>query len=253
MSGDFDVDFLQDTAHRPWPMPASPWVMTQTWNDLLFAHWPVKPRSLSRWVPKQFDLDLFGDMAWIGVVPFRMTNVSVRGVPPLPWISEFAELNVRTYVRVGDKPGVFFFSLDAERLPAVLGARTLLNLPYHLAEMTVTDVDGVIEYTSRRTGTPPATFEASYEPDGPAGVALPGELSYFLTERYCLYALNAAGTPYRLEIHHRPWVLQPARAQIRRNTMAPGSTKPFAGEPLLHFSKRQDMVAWLPEALQIPE
>jgi uncharacterized protein YqjF (DUF2071 family) len=253
VAGDFDHGAVNDAAHRPWPMPAGPWAMTQTWNDLLFAHWPLPATSLRRLVPPAFELDLFGDTAWLGVVPFRMTNVSVRGVPPLPWLSEFAELNVRTYVRVADKPGVFFFSLDAERLPAVIGARALLNLPYHGAEMSVRASGTGIHYTSRRNDAPHATFEATYQPDGPPSESVPGELSYFLTERYCLYALDGGGSPYRLEIHHRPWALQPARAQIQQNTMAPGLTQPFIGAPLLHFAKRQDVVAWLPESLPAPQ
>jgi uncharacterized protein YqjF (DUF2071 family) len=120
---DFNTSILKDVAHRPWKMPESPWVMTQTWRDLLFAHWPVDSRLLRSKIPAAFPLDLFDGVAWVGVVPFRMTNVAPRGVPSLPGISEFPELNVRTYVRVGDKPGVYFFSLDAANSLAVRAAR----------------------------------------------------------------------------------------------------------------------------------
>jgi uncharacterized protein len=104
---------LQEVAHRPWKMPDRPWVMTQTWHDLLFAHWSVDPSQLRSKVPAWLELDLFNGDAWIGIVPFHMTNVAPRGVPSLPWVSEFPELNVRTYVRVADRPGIYFFSLDA--------------------------------------------------------------------------------------------------------------------------------------------
>src|SRR5262245_289950 len=100
-------------------MPSFPWVMTQTWHDLLFAHWPIDAAVLRARIPSGFELDLFDDHAWIGVVPFHMSNVSPRGVPSLPWISAFPELNVRTYVRVGRDPGVYFFSLDAANPVAV--------------------------------------------------------------------------------------------------------------------------------------
>jgi hypothetical protein len=103
--GGFDHAILEVTGHRPWPMPGSAWVMTQTWHDLLFAHWPVDGTSLRAKIPSGFQLDLFDGQAWLGIVPFRMTNVAPRFVPALPWISAFPELNVRTYVRAGGKPG----------------------------------------------------------------------------------------------------------------------------------------------------
>ena len=116
MARDFDFGILQDTAHRPWPMPQGPWVMTQSWNDLLFAHWAVPPSLIAAKLPPGLELDLFDGRAWIAVVPFWMSNVTPRGVPPLPGLSTFPELNVRTYVTVGGKrPGVFFFSLDADQ------------------------------------------------------------------------------------------------------------------------------------------
>src|SRR3954466_2400585 len=179
---DFNHGILSETAHRPWPMPSGPWVMTQTWNDLLFAHWPVAIDRLRERVPASFELDLFDGQAWLGVVPFSMTNVAPRFVPSLPWLSAFPELNVRTYVRVGDKPGVFFFSLDAGNPVAVGAARTLLNLPYYSADMRV-DVDGRITYASRRTAEPAAELRAFYAPLGAARPPQAGTLEYFLTER----------------------------------------------------------------------
>lgn len=150
MDRDFNAAILEERSHRPWPMPDAPWVMTQTWHDLLFAHWPVDPTSLQPLVPAQFPIDVFQGDAWVGIVPFRLTNVAPRGVPSLPWVSEFPELNVRTYVRVGDRPGVYFFSLDAGSWVAVHAARTLLNLPYYVASMTVAPVGAQVEYSSQR-------------------------------------------------------------------------------------------------------
>ncbi len=251
MDRDFNSAILEETAHRPWPLPDSPWVMTQTWHDLLFAHWPVDPEQLRAKVPAAFPIDLFEGAAWIGIVPFRMTNVAPRGVPSMPWVSEFPELNVRTYVRVGDRPGVFFFSLDAGSSVAVHAARTLLNLPYYSAAMTVTPVAAGVEYHSQRNDNPSAMLAGRYGPTAAPFVASAGSLEYFLTERYCLYNLNHLGGPYRMEIHHPPWPLQPAQADLQRNTMAEvnGLSLP-AGLPLLHFAKRQDVVAWAPERLE---
>jgi uncharacterized protein len=241
----FNHDILQITAHRPWPMPSSPWVMTQTWNDLLFAHWPVEAATLRDKIPAGFELDEFEGHAWLGIVPFYMTNVSPRGLPNLPWISEFAELNVRTYVRVGGDAGVYFFSLDAANPLAVGVARTMFHLPYFSAEMNVDERDGWIAYESRRSSDPSADFVARYRPIGDAQPPVKATLEYFLTERYCLFTVDSSWHAYRVDIHHPPWPLQPAEAQIAVNTMADavGIRLP-ARAPLLHFSKRQDMVGW---------
>src|SRR5262249_3202813 len=151
----------------------------------------------------------------------RMTNVAPRGIRSLPWISEFPELNVRTYVRVDDRPGVYFFSLDAGSALAVRAARTLFHLPYFAAVMSVTSRDGNVDYDSRREdGSPAAVFSATYRPIGEAFAAVNGSLEHFLTERYYLYNLDHRNAPYRLEIHHPPWRLQAASAEFRRNTMA---------------------------------
>ena len=250
MTSDFDYSIVESTAHRPWPMPRAPWLMTQSWHDLLFAHWRVDVSDVRRAVPAPFDLDLFDGEAWLGVVPFYMTNVGLRATPALPWISTFAELNVRTYVRVADRPGVYFFSLDAARWLAVAAARAFLNLPYYAADMTVELRRDGLRYESTRRTREPAEFRAIYEPTSAPFVASTGSIEYFLTERYCLYHQNHRGHPYRLDIHHRPWSLQVARAAITMNTMAAASRLTLNGAPaLLHFARRQDVVAWAPARL----
>jgi uncharacterized protein YqjF (DUF2071 family) len=250
MTDGFDRTIVESTAHRPWPMPDAPWLMTQSWNSLLFAHWRVDASQMRRAVPDVFDLDLFDGEAWLSVVPFYMTNVGVRGTPALPWLSAFPELNVRTYVRVAERPGVYFFSLDAGRWLAVAAARALLNLPYYSAVMSVEQRDEGVNYKSARRGRGRAEFSAVYEPAGVPFVASAGSIEYFLTERYCLYHRDHRGRPYRLEIHHRPWTLQLARAAITMNTMAAASHLAVNGAPtLLHFARRQDVVAWAPTRL----
>jgi len=241
---------LTDTAHRPWAMPAGPWVMSQTWHDLLFAHWPVPVDRLRALVPARFELDLFEGQAWLAVVPFHMTDVTPRLVPALPWISAFPELNVRTYVRVDDKPGVFFFSLDAGNPVAVGAARALLNLPYFMADMKVEATDRGIEYASRRLSRRPAEFRGSYRSLGQPRPPANGTLEHFLTERYCLYAVDHVSRAYRLEIHPPPWPLETAEADIAVNTMADAAGIPLPDSPpLLHFSKRQDMICWPPDRI----
>ena len=246
---DFPSRITEEVAHRPWPMPDDHWALTQSWHDLLFAHWPVATDALRALVPPGLELDLFERQAWVGIVPFHMTNVAPRGVPPIPWVSSFPELNVRTYVTAGDKPGVYFFSLDAGSAVAVAVARTLFNLPYYSASMDVVMEDGWVNYTSRRVpgdGTP-AIFSARYRPTGPIRAALPGSLEYFLTERYCLYTSDDPLHPRRLEIHHPPWALQAAEASFAMNSMADAAgirLPPVT--PVLQFAKRQDAIAWRP-------
>jgi uncharacterized protein len=250
MASDFNRAILTDVAHRPWPMPAPPWVMTQTWTNLLFAHWPVDAAAIRAKVPSEFELDLFDGQAWLAVVPFYMSNVGPRALPALPFASEFEELNVRTYVRVGDRPGVYFFSLDAASAFAVTTARTLLNLPYFSATMTMGLRGDEVEYDSRRGEEPAASFTARYRPIGAPVAPTPGTLEYFLTERYCLYHVDGRGRPYRLEIHHPVWPLQVAEATIERNSMASAAGFDLPDRPpVLHFAKRQDVVAWAPTNL----
>jgi uncharacterized protein len=250
MQNDFPPDVLDITAHRPWPLPDEPWLMTQSWHDLLFAHWPIDAAVLRALVPAELPLDLYEGRAFVGVVPFDMTNVAPRLVPALPLVSAFAELNVRTYVKVGNKPGVYFFSLDAESLLAVTAARTLIGLPYFHADMNVHREDGWVHYrcvrlTSASADRPAAEFVARYRPLGQPHAPAAGTLKHFLTERYCLYTVDAHARVHRLEIHHPPWPLQGAEAVIERNTMAAAAGIPLpASAPLLYFAKRQDMVAF---------
>lgn len=242
---------LEQVAHRPYPLPSEPWVMTQVWYDLLFAHWPVPLTALRPVIPPALDVDTYDGQAWLGVVPFGMDRVYPRRAFPVPWLSRFLELNVRTYVKVGDRPGVYFFSLDAANPVAVELARRWYQLPYYHAQMSLRH--GRQErrvYHSFRThaGAAPAEFKGTYRPVGDVFQPLPGSLEAWLTERYCLYTVNRQGQVFRGEIHHAPWPLQPAEAEIEVNTMAlpHGLRLPDQGRrpALLHFAKRLETVEW---------
>jgi uncharacterized protein len=217
--------------------------MKQTWHDLLFAHWPLPPEALRPLVPTQLTLDTFDGHCWLGVVPFHMSGVRAHALPPLPGLSRFPELNLRTYVTHGGKPGVYFFSLDAANLPAVWVARNFYSLPYFHAAMTSRQHNGDVHYFSRRHRTP-AEFSAIYHPTSEPRLREKGSIEYWLTERYCLYTTRHSQL-YRCEIHHPPWPLQDAEAVFETNTMAKaaGIVLP-ASSPLLHFSRRQDVLIW---------
>jgi uncharacterized protein YqjF (DUF2071 family) len=227
--------------------------MAQNWHDLLFAHWPVPAAVLSRLVPKNVQLDKYHDQAWIGVVPFRMSGVRLRGTPPFPWLSAFPELNVRTYVTAGGKPGVWFFSLDAANRLAVEVARLTFHLPYFHARMLAqTSAAGTI-YSSQRKDRRGGKeeFECSYSAVGPVFEAKAGTLEYFLTERYCLYAQRPDGALLRGEIHHAPWQLQSAQARFAVNTMTENLGIQIVGPALVHFAKLQRMIAWMPHTVAV--
>ncbi len=243
---------LRETTHRPWPLPERRWVMGQTWEDLLFAHWSVPDEQLRAHVPEALELETHDGQAWLGVTPFRLTGLRGRGLLPVPYVSSFLELNVRTYVTDGEKPGIWFFSLDTESPLAVQAARRGYKLPYFRARMTAERRGRWIEYASARSDAEPGprVFEGRYRPVGDVVNAEPGSLEWFLAERYCLYAVDEAGALHRAEIHHPPWPLQEAEAEIDLNTMPPEGIELPDEEPLLHFAARQDVVIWPLEAVK---
>lgn len=243
-----DKSLLQTTQHRPWPLDKRPWIMQQIWHDLLFAHWPVKYDELRPLIPSELSIDTYEGEAWLGVVPFRMSDVNPRGMPSLPWLSAFEELNVRTYVSLNGKPGVFFFSLDAANPIAVDVARRVFHLPYYNSHMGLEYLDNQeILYRSHRyhKDAQEAHFNGRYRPTGAVYDAKKGTLEHWLTERYCLYTCKPSGHVYCGEIHHQPWPLQQAEAEIYVNTMAEavGLTLPDS-PPILHFSKKIEVVVW---------
>jgi uncharacterized protein len=222
--------------------------MGQSWEDLLFAHWRVDAEEVRKLVPPELSVDEHDGSAWLGVTPFEITGFRLRGTLPLPLVSSFPEINVRTYVTAEEKPGIWFFSLDTSSLLAVEAARRAYKLPYFHARIALERRGRRVEYAAaRRQSTRSFVFEASYAPAGEAAEPEPGSLEHFLTERYCLYAADEAGL-HRAGIHHAPWRIGPADASIGENTMPPDSLE-LQGEPLFHLAERQDVVIWPLEPL----
>ena len=234
-----------DDRHRPWALPNLPWTMKQTWSDLLFAHYPIKFEVLRELVPEALHVDSYNGMCWISVVPFRMSGVRLRGLPPVPGTDEFPELNVRTYVTLDGKPGVYFFSLDAANRIAVKGAKTLYYLPYWYANMEMRNNGEMIAFNSKRKHDLKIELACQYRPISAPFQATKGSFEEWLVERYCFYTLNSSGVPLRCDILHEPWTLQHAEAEFSTNSMlSEQGIDVECDVPILHFAKTIDVRAW---------
>ncbi|HZI17770.1 MAG TPA: DUF2071 domain-containing protein [Pyrinomonadaceae bacterium] len=220
-------------------------VMRQSWLKLLFMHWRMPAGELRRLIPERLTIDTFEGEAWVGLTPFTIRDALPTFVPPLPWVGDFHEVNVRTYVRLDGFPGVWFFSLDANSLAAVAGARAVFSLPYYRADITLGEEGETIVYSAAREGAePPAVFEATYGAGEPLPRAEPGSLDFFLVERYCLYTSDGEKL-YRCRIAHQPWPLRRASLSGFRSTLieADGLPSPH-GDPLLHFGGPVNVEVW---------
>lgn len=243
-------EVLSSISHRPWPLSYRPWVMVQSWHDLLFAHWPLPASILRESIPAPLEVDLFEGSAWIGIVPFEIRDFRFRRVPPIPGLSAFPELNLRTYVRHGGRSGVWFLSLDATNRLAIEGARTWYRLPYFRAEMAISRDGERVRFSSTRCdcrSRGDVSFEAEYRPKLGEVTTDGLSLDRWLTERYCLFAADKRGALYSAEIHHQPWPLQPAEGEFSKNSLlAPLNIELPQVRPVLHFSKRLDVLIWSP-------
>jgi uncharacterized protein YqjF (DUF2071 family) len=233
-------------------MPTTRWVMTQRWNDLLFAHWPVPAAAIAPLLPHGLVPDTFDDEAYVGVVPFWMDAIRLRGLPAIPGASRFPELNLRTYVRERNTNlnGVYFFSLDAANPAAVAVARMFFHLPYYWSRMRIMHRGkGEFSYQSDRImAHPRVRFRANYRSLGrPLAIeqSLPNSIEYFLTERYCLYTANTQGQLMKGEIHHLPWPLETAEAEFEVNELPAAHGITLSGAPpLLHYARELTVYVW---------
>ncbi|HEX7065492.1 MAG TPA: DUF2071 domain-containing protein [Bacillales bacterium] len=231
-----------DSNHRPWPAPASPWLMKQTWRHLLFAHWPVDPAVIRPYIPDSLELDIYDGRAWLGYIFFQVRGMRPKYLPPVPMLSSFPELNIRTYVTYEDKPGVYFFSLDAQNFAGVQGAKAFFHLPYAYARITLSQENRQFACDCRRMNLS-KTFKARYQPVSEVFRAKPGSLDFWLSERYCLYTEHK-GNLFRGEILHNPWPLQEAEARITKNTMMDFDGALQVEPPLVHYVEQQTAVMW---------
>ncbi len=228
--------------HRPWKHPSGPWIVQQEWRDLLFIHWEIAVEDLRPHIPEGLELNTYNGKAWLAVVPFSMRGVAPRACPKPSFISDFPEINIRTYVIRDGKPGVWFFSLDVpHRLPVWI-ARAFFHLPYFKAQMSVQNESSGTRYQSTYQER---RFRGNYcglEPFSPTK----GSFEDWATERYCLYSQSRSGQLYRAEVQHPKWTLQKARYRIEENTML-DAFKVGPQHPSVLFSQEISVVAWWPQ------
>jgi uncharacterized protein YqjF (DUF2071 family) len=240
------------TSHRPRPLPSGRWALTQRWNDLLFAHWPVPVARMARLLPDWLEVDAYQGSAWLGVVPFWLDRLKIRGVPSFLGARSFPDLNLRTYVRdqFTHTPGIYCFSLDASSLMAVAAARMYYHLPYYWAQMRLEQQsEREFSFLSRRRFSREETiFKARYRGLGPSSKLAEhrsGTFESYFSERTCLFSSDPTGQPVRANLHYVPWPLEEAQAEIERNDLAQsiGLTLPDA-DPVLHYSRRLAVYIW---------
>src|SRR5262245_24999776 len=225
--------------------PLSSPIMYQSWGKLLFMHWPVPAEALRPFIPERLTIDTFADTAWLAVVPFTVWGARPIFTPPLPWVSAFHEINVRTYVHLDGVPGVWFFSLDANSRGVVWAARTFFHLPYHHAHIRLQQEGAIVFYHARRKDhSAAAEFNTTWTIGDMLGSAAPGTLEFFLVERYCLYTIEKEQL-YRSRIFHQPWILRKAELSSSESTMLASQGLPApVGDLLLHYAESVHVEIW---------
>jgi len=255
---------LYSVEHRPWLPPRSQWLLSQNWNDQLFAHFAMDPPTVRRLVPEALALDLYDGVAWLTISTLCTSHLRPSGIPPVPGVSFFPLVILRTYVTMQGKPGLFYLSVDAGNLSAVWLARIFFRMQYWHSAICISGAtirarnpkECGIHFSSSRLHGPaategPAKLDVIYSPEGDCEKARRGSLDEFLSERYCVYSWNR-GKYYRTEVHHQPWVLQHASVEVRANSIATPFGLALSPKPsLCHFSRSLKMLAWAPESIRL--
>ncbi|ELR72097.1 hypothetical protein C900_01839 [Fulvivirga imtechensis AK7] len=242
-------DLLRQIDHRPFPPRRSTWVMRQGWKDLLFLHYKVPYELVRKAVPPELELDHYHNSYWVSISPFKMRHVKLRWLPPIPTTYNFLELNFRTYVTHNEKPGIYFFSLDTSSSLAAIAAR-MAFLPYFRASMSVKSDGNGFCFTSHRKGSKkvPGDLEVAYSPHPEKFFAEKGSLTYWLVERYCLFQKAFNSKVVSIDIHHLPWELQSADADVSKNSLTESIGLQVDGQqPLIHYSNFQKVLVWPPQ------
>ncbi len=229
-------EILNATEHRPWPVPSGQWKYYQEWNNALFLHWEVETSELQRFVPKELEIDLYEGKAWVSVVLFAMDNIRPRLLPAFPPISNFTEINVRTYVKNGHQAGVYFLSIEGSKRLSCKLAKAISGLPYRYSKMS----SSKDTYTSKNKKQ---NDNLSFEFKVGETLNTKCELDVWLTERYALYQ-DITGGLAQFELHHLPWEINSVElSQFEFDY--PKFKRLLPGFPhLVHYSTGVQVLAW---------
>lgn len=218
--------------------------MKQTWQDILFAHYPIEQKLLRPLVPDTLQLDLYNGLGWIGVVSLYVKNNRLRGLPKVPGIDQFPQLNVRTYVTLNGKPGVYFLSIDAPNILAVMLAKTFYRLPFYNADILIRYAHSEVHFKSIRRKSD-IQYNCSYYAASEFFLPKTGSFDEWIAERYSLYSLGKSGQIFRCDILHEPWSLKHAEAEFGNNTLLSNQgIRIESQQPILHFAKKKDVRLW---------
>ncbi|MBP2079886.1 YqjF family protein [Oceanobacillus polygoni] len=235
-------DILKNTKHREIPLPNEFWILTQQWHHLLFIHLPFPKDTIKAHLPEGLELDTYNGMAWISIIPFKVTGMRMRNMPAVPYLSAYLELNVRTYVKREGIPGVYFFSLDADKLLPVFGAR-IITLPYFHAKMNMKRKKDLFYFESNRRDQPEAIFKGTYQPISKPYYPEKHSLSNWLLERYVLWTYKY-GALFRGDIHHTPWEVHDAEVIIEKDNMLPFPFDSIGEIQLSHYASYKRVLIW---------
>jgi len=230
-------DILLHTQHRPWPLPVGNYSYYQEWNDVLFFHWKITPESIQHLIPKGLQLDTIDGNAWISLVAFTMEEIRPKGLPAVSFISNFDEINLRTYVIKDGKPGVYFLNIEAGNSFSCKIARWISGLPYEFAPMRRNRTNAFQSASSNKG----FSFKARYQIG--KSIEEKTELDVFLTERYCLY-VERKGILYRYDIHHKPWDIAKLWVSELETSYRIDGIALNKLPNKMHYSKGVQVVAW---------
>lgn len=226
---------LQAIAHRPFPLPRGQWMYYQEWNRVLFLHWSVPYSTLREIVPEDLELDTFQGQCYVSLVAFAMEHIRPRFLPAIGWVSNFEEINIRTYVNRDGKKGVYFLSIEAQKSISAWLARKLSGLPYQKSEME--------RSLQKLSSTNKKGFMVEAEFDVGDDIEIKSDLQTWLLERYCLY--QDQGTKlFRYDIHHKEWNIKQIAMKRLHLQYNIGGLKLVTTPDLMHYSEGVKVLAW---------
>lgn len=218
------------------PSPVKFAVMKQKWMSLAYLHWDYDPEVVQALLPPGLEVDTYNGRAWVGLIPFSMEDISFSGTPAIPWLGSFPEVNVRTYVIRDGIPGVWFFSLDVNRLLPAVAARVTYRLPYCFGRASNTS-DGYVLKTDVHRRWPRGTATTSIRVSIGEVIDEPTEFDHFLSARWGLYSTWWGGGLMYAPVDHPRWQLHHAKADYVDDSLIVAAGLPApTGEPHCLFS-----------------